>query len=125
MFKIIKLLILIVITSRPQLLNFLLGTGNKALINVGLMGKFGILIWIVLVWRITDDLPICQTSHYTVCARSSSVRGFKMKAITPCAGEVWSHKTSSAVSGMSQMSLFFHRPTAMIIHREKPVYLRV
>ena len=38
-----------------------------------------------------------------------------MKAITPCAGEVWSHKTSSAVSGMSQMSLFFHRPTAMII----------
>ena len=33
MFKIIKLLILIVITSRPHLLNFLLGTGNKVAIN--------------------------------------------------------------------------------------------
>ena len=33
LFKIIKLLI---ITSRPPLLNFLLGTGNKILINVGL-----------------------------------------------------------------------------------------
>ena len=34
LFKIIKLLI---ITSRPHLLNFLLGTGNKVLINVGLI----------------------------------------------------------------------------------------
>ena len=35
LFKIIKLLILI-ITSHPHMLNFLLGTGNKVLINVGL-----------------------------------------------------------------------------------------
>ena len=35
LFKIIKLLI---ITSCPHLLNFLLGTGNKVLINVGLKG---------------------------------------------------------------------------------------
>ena len=51
-----------------------------------------------------------------------------MKVITPCAGEVWSHKTSSAVSGCSQMSLFFHRPTAMtiisvIINKSTPQHL--
>ena len=36
LFKIIKLLISIIITSCLHLLNFLLGTGNKVLINVGL-----------------------------------------------------------------------------------------
>ena len=36
-FKIIKFLILIIIASRPYLLNFLLGAGNKVLINVGLI----------------------------------------------------------------------------------------
>ena len=39
-----------------------------------------------------------KLSHYTVCARSSSVRGFNIKAIAPCAGEVWSQETSSAGS---------------------------
>ena len=34
LFKIINLLILIVITSCPHLLNFLLGTGNKVLIKM-------------------------------------------------------------------------------------------
>ena len=38
-----------------------------------------------------------------------------MKAITPCAEEVWPHETSSAGSRWSQMSLFFHYPTVMII----------
>ena len=37
LFKIIKLLVLIIIISHPHLLNFLLGTGNKVLINVGLI----------------------------------------------------------------------------------------
>ena len=48
----------------------------------------------VLVWRIADD----SLSHYTVCARPSTGRGFKMKAITPCTGEVWLQETSGAGS---------------------------
>ena len=42
-----KLLILILITSRPHLLNFLLGTGNKVLINVGHIGLYS--HWLGLV----------------------------------------------------------------------------
>ena len=48
--------------------------------------------------------------------------------ITPCAGEVWPHKTSNAGSGWSQMLLFFHCPTvitmiSVIINKPAPQLL--
>ena len=60
---------------------------------------------------------LVNLSTSTVCARPSLAWGSKLKAIMPCAEERFGHKRLVVLvaSGWSQMLLFFHHPTVIII----------